>query len=180
MKTITKVHLSMLKIGIIGPNSSGCSQELYAFGIDLGYRISSPSSVYICGGMGGFMEAVCKGLKQSPQTFNGQTIGILPDTSSEKANPFIDVAIPTGMGIARNVIIINAADIIIAAGGGAGTLSELAFAWQQKKTVLCLTQFEGWANELAGQKLDNRVESLLIPMNSIDEILKYITEWQKS
>ena len=164
----------MKKIGIIGPNKSMCSIELYDFGVELGKRISSPERVFVCGGMGGFMEAVCKGVKQSPDTFNGQTIGILPDAVSDNANAYIDIPIATGQGIARNIIIVNTANIIIAAGGGAGTLSEIAFAWQQKKTVLCVTLFDGWAKELAGKNLDNRADGLLIPVSSIDEILKHL------
>jgi hypothetical protein len=69
---------------------------------------------------------------------------------------------------------VRTADIIIAAGGGAGTLSEIAFAWQLEKTVLCLTNFEGWAKELAGKNLDDRHIGLLIPVISIDEILKHL------
>lgn len=164
----------MKKNGIIGPNTSGCSKELYDFGVELGSRISSHNSIVLCGGMGGFMEAVCKGVKQSDKTFDGQTIGILPDSLPDKANGYIDVTIATGIWIARNVIIVNSSDIIIAAGGGAGTLSEIAFAWQQKKTVLCVTLFEGWAKTFSGKNLDDRTEGLLIPVNSIDEIIKYL------
>jgi len=161
-------------IGIIGPNNKMCSKALYDFGVQLGRQIATRGRCFVCGGLGGFMEAVCKGVKQSPETFIGQTVGILPDDTSDNANPFIDTAVPTGQGIARNIIIVRTADIIIAAGGGAGTLSEIAFAWQLNKTVLCATQFDGWAKELAGKKLDNRHSGLLVPVNSIDEILKHL------
>lgn len=164
----------MKRIGVIGPNESQCSEELYDFGVELGKHISSPNRVIVCGGLGGFMEAVCKGAKQSDKTFRGQTVGILPDVTADTANPYIDTLIATGAGIARNIIIVNTADIIIAAGGGAGTLSEIAFAWQLKKKVLCVTLFDGWAKELAGRNLDSRENGLLIPVNSIDEILKHL------
>jgi uncharacterized protein (TIGR00725 family) len=120
------------------------------------------------------MEAVCKGVKQSQNTFDGQTIGILPTSKAEMANPFIDITIPTGMDIARNFLIVETADIIIAAGGGAGTLSEIAIAWQLKKKVLCVTLFDGWAKELAGRDLDKRQSGLLVPVSSIDEIKNLI------
>jgi len=164
----------MQKIGIIGPGSNLCSNELYEFGVHLGQQIATPGRVIICGGKGGFMEAVCKGAKLSPRAFEGQTIGILPEDTSEFANPFVDITIPTGMGIARNIIIINSADIIIAAGGGSGTLSELAFAWQKGKKVLCLTQFGGWAAELAGKDIDDRAKELFIEVTGIDDILKFL------
>ncbi len=164
----------MQKIGIIGPGQNLCSKELYEFGVDLGKSIASPGRVIVCGGKGGFMEAVCKGAKLSPGAFEGQTIGILPEDTDEYANPFVDVTIPTGIGIARNLVIINAADIIVAAGGGSGTLSELAFAWQKGKRVLCLTQFGGWTAELAGKNIDDRAAGLLIEVSSIEEILLFL------
>ena len=162
----------MKKIGIIGPNNKMCSKELYDFGVQLGKDIATKDRTIVCGGLGGFMEAVCKGVKQSPDTFTGQTVGILPDDTADNVNPFIDMAVPTGAGIARNIIIVRTADIIIAAGGGAGTLSEIAFAWQLEKKVLCVTLFDGWSKELAGRELDNRQSGLLVPVKSIVEILK--------
>jgi len=164
----------MKKIAIIGPNNSVCTNELYEFGVKLGKSISSKKRVFICGGKGGFMEAVCKGIKQSASYFNGQTIGILPEDNDKDVNPYIDITIPTGLGIARNILIINSADIIISAGGGAGTLSELAFAWQKKKKVLCVTSFGGWTSELANRNLDNRIKDLFLEVNSIEQIKEYL------
>ena len=166
----------MQKIAVIGPGKNLCGTELYNFGVDLGKSIATPGRVIVCGGKGGFMEAVCKGAKLSPCTFEGQTIGILPEDTPEHANPFVDVSIPTGMGIARNIVIINTADIIIAAGGGSGTLSELAFAWQKGKTVLCLTQFGGWAAELAGKNIDDRNKDLLVKVQSIEEVTSLLPD----
>lgn len=164
----------MKTIGIIGPNHKMCGKDLYDFGILLGRQIATTERTIVCGGLGGFMEAVCKGVKQSQDTFSGQTVGILPDDTSAQANPYIDIAIPTGAGIARNIMIVRTADILIAAGGGAGTLSEIAFAWQLGKTVLCVTRFKGWAKELAGRDLDIRHSGLLIPVHSIEEIAQFL------
>ncbi len=164
----------MQKIGFIGPNQSACTREVRAFGLKLGKHLASPNRVFVCGGMGGFMEAVCKGAKESGNTFEGQTIGILPGDDSSRANQFVDVPIPTGMGIARNILIIRTADILIAAGGGAGTLSEMAFAWQLKKKVLCVTRFDGWAKELAGKNIDARNKNLLIPVREVKEIAAFL------
>jgi uncharacterized protein (TIGR00725 family) len=165
----------MKKIGIIGPNDPLCSRELYDFGIELGREIAASERVIVCGGRGGFMEAVCRGVKQWPGSFPGQTLGILPEDTDENANPYVDIAIPTGIGLARNLIIINTADVIIAAGGGAGTLSELAFAWQRYKTVLCITSFGGWTANLAGKDLDARASGLLLPVSTIDEIKTFLS-----
>jgi len=160
------------KIGVIGPGNALCNNVLYDFGEKLGAELASHEFYIICGGLGGFMEAVCKGAKQSPCTFKGQTVGILPGEDSKGANPYIDLAIPTAMGIARNVLIIRTADIVIAAGGGAGTLSEMAFSWQLNKKILCITRFEGWAKELAGKNLDGKNSDLFIAVESIKEIME--------
>lgn len=166
------------KIGIIGPNKSECTDDLYAFGYSLGKCITSENRLFFCGGAQGFMEAVCKGIKSSEKTFDEQTIGILAGDSPEQANEFIDVAIPTGFGVARNMIIINSSDILIAAGGGAGTLSEIAFAWQKKKQVLCVTSFNGWSKELAGIDLDKRQKNLLIPVDKIEDVEVFLREFE--
>jgi uncharacterized protein (TIGR00725 family) len=164
----------MKRISFIGPNTENCSAELYDFGVELGRAVATPDRVIICGGRGGFMEAVCRGAKESEGTFPGQTIGILPEYSAANANRWVDIPIPTGIGLARNSIIINSADIIIAAGGGSGTLSEIAFAWQHNKRVLCVTTFGGWAATLAGNNLDARYSGLLIPVTSIEEIMNFL------
>ncbi len=169
----------MIKIGIIGPNSSMCSEELFSFGIELGKSIAKKERIFICGGYGGFMEAVCKGIKESQCIFFGQTIGILTEDNIVGVNPHVDIAIPTGIGIARNIIIINTAEIIIAAGGGAGTLSELAFAWQKNKKVLCVEQFDGWAKKLANKSIDIRYSDLLVGVNSTKQINNIIDEHVK-
>ncbi len=157
-------------IGTIGPNQSACPPELYEFGIQLGQRLGSMGYTVVCGGMGGWMEAVCRGVKETAQSTH-RTIGILPSGVASDANPYIDIVIPTEMGTARNAIIVNAAEVLIAAGGGAGTLSELAFAWQRGKRVLCIVGFGGWSEKLAGQHLDNRTGAHFIPVYSIEEII---------
>jgi len=167
-----------IKIGIIGPNTSGCSDLLYQFGVALGQSITKKNRLFFNGGAGGFMEAVSKGIKSADTTYFGQTIGILQGENSKDANEFIDISIPTGIGIARNIILINSSDIIISAGGGAGTLSEIAFAWQQKKTVLCVTAYGGWAKELAGLNLDSRNKDLLIPVKTIEDIENYLMKFE--
>lgn len=161
-------------IVVIGPNRSLCNPQIFSFGRDLGEALSKFQATIMCGGREGFMEAVCQGVKESQHSFMGQTVGIMPESNSECANPYVDIAISTGVGIARNVILINSADIIIAVSGGAGTLSELAFAWQQKKMVLCVTRFDGWAKELAGNDLDQRTSGLFVPVSSIEEIIEQI------
>jgi uncharacterized protein (TIGR00725 family) len=100
----------------------------------------------------------------------GSTIGIIPEDDKGEANRYVDTVIPTGSGIARNIQIINTSDILIAVGGGSGTLSEIAFAWQKGKYVLCHSNFSGWAQKLAGVEIDENQNGLLVPFSETDEL----------
>ena len=119
--------------------------------VDLGCRVA-------CGGLGGSMAAVCKGAQSSKCYLSGDTIGILPMEDADSANPHVDVIIPTGLGLFRNMLVARAGDVCIAVKGGSGTLSEIAFAWQLNKPVATMSGTGGWATELAGSKLDYRRE----------------------
>ena len=120
----------MAKIGIIGAGT--CSKEVYQTAEKLGRLIAERGDTLICGGLGGVMEAAAKGAKSK----GGTTIGILPGLSAEDANPFIDIPIVTGFSHARNVIIVQSSDILIAVAGKYGTLSEIAIALKLGKPVI--------------------------------------------
>lgn len=110
----------------------------------------------LTGGLGGVMEATSRGARASKAWVDGDVIGVLPGLVSASANPFVDVAIVTGMNHARNVVVVASADVVVAVGGGAGTLSELALAWQHRKPIIGLAIGEGWSARLAGEVLDDR------------------------
>ncbi len=166
-------------IGIIGSSASLCTSEMYEFAKELGDALMSAGYRIVTGGRGGVMEAVCMGAMNSPSYFEGSTICILKEKSKKSANSFCDIIIPTGLGIARNSVIINTADVLVAIGGGAGTLSEIAFAWQANKKVLCVSRFQGWAKKMAGVNLDTRNKNMNIDVDSIDEIIENIREITK-
>jgi uncharacterized protein (TIGR00725 family) len=86
----------------------------------------------VCGGLGGVMEAACRGSQSS----GGLTVGILPGFDRSDANPFVSVAVATGLGEGRNALVVRAADALVAIGGGYGTLSEIAFALRQGTPVI--------------------------------------------
>jgi uncharacterized protein (TIGR00725 family) len=108
-------------IGVIG--SSSCSSSVSEIAYIVGREVARKDAILICGGLGGVMEAACKGAKEG----NGVTIGVLP-RGKESANPYVDIPIVTGMGEARNVIIARSSDAVIAIAGKYGTLSEIAFS----------------------------------------------------
>ncbi|MFP4459824.1 MAG: TIGR00725 family protein [Candidatus Zixiibacteriota bacterium] len=119
-------------IGIIGGSSIG--SKIYEIAEKVGHSVAKNRAVLVCGGLSGVMEAASKGAKKN----NGTTIGILPENQKRDANDYIDYAIPTGFGIARNMVIINTADVLIAIDGKYGTLSEIALALNSGKKVIAL------------------------------------------
>jgi uncharacterized protein (TIGR00725 family) len=104
----------------------------------LGRGLASAGAVVVCGGLGGVMEAACRGAKSA----GGTTVGILPGDDRAAANEFVDVAIPTGLGEARNALVVRAADVLVAVGGSWGTLSEIALALRVGKRVVGVGTWE--------------------------------------
>jgi uncharacterized protein (TIGR00725 family) len=100
--------------------------------------VAERGAVLVCGGLGGAMESACRGAKQA----GGTTVGLLPGLDRADANPHVDVALPTGLGEARNAVLVRVADAVIAVGGGYGTLSEIALALRQGKPVIGLGTWE--------------------------------------
>jgi uncharacterized protein (TIGR00725 family) len=90
----------------------------------VGRLLGRRGHVVVCGGLGGVMEAVCAGASET----GGRTVGILPTADRNDANGYVDTAIATGMGHARNAMVVMNGDAVVAVDGGAGTLSELGFA----------------------------------------------------
>jgi len=123
-------------IGLIG--GSVCTPEIEEAAEKVGRGIAERDGILICGGLGGVMEAGCRGAKEA----GGMTVGILPGTNQKDANKYVDIPIPTGIGYARNIIIVNTADSVIAVNGKFGTLSEIAFCLQFGVPVIGLFSWE--------------------------------------
>jgi uncharacterized protein (TIGR00725 family) len=123
-------------ISVIG--GSKCSSEIYLLAERLGEELAHLGATVISGGLGGIMEAVSKGVQMN----GGTTIGILPSDNKEDGNNFLDYALVTGMGQARNVLIVLNGDLVIAINGAYGTLSEIALALKFNKTVLGLKSWD--------------------------------------
>jgi uncharacterized protein (TIGR00725 family) len=104
----------------------------------VGRGLAARGAVVVCGGLGGAMEAACRGAKEA----GGMTVGLLPGLDRRDANPYVDVAVTTGLGEARNALVVRAADALIAVGGGYGTLSELGLALRTGKRVVGLGTWE--------------------------------------
>lgn len=123
-------------IGVIG--GSQCAPEIEKLAEEVGSLIAQKGATLICGGLGGVMEAACRGAKRS----KGTTIGILPGNQKSEANPFVDIPIVTGIRDARNIIIVRTSDAVIAVNGEYGTLSEISFCLKFKVPVVGLETWQ--------------------------------------
>jgi len=123
-------------IGVIG--AGACDEHVAARAFAVGEALAAAGCTLVCGGLGGVMTAACRGARSR----GGHTIGILPGDSAADANEWVETAIPTGLGVARNVIIVRTARALIAVDGGPGTLSEIAFALQLGVPVVSLGSWE--------------------------------------
>ena len=124
--------LRRVPIGIIGPREATPYQ--CALAEDLGFALAQHGLQLLCGGKNGVMEAACKGHAAG----GGLPIGLLPDEEWQAANPYVAIPIATGIGPARNAIIARSCLVLVAIGGGVGTLSEMALGLQFKRLVLAL------------------------------------------
>ncbi|PIS27877.1 MAG: TIGR00725 family protein [Candidatus Marinimicrobia bacterium CG08_land_8_20_14_0_20_45_22] len=123
-------------IAVIGGRE--CDEEIWQLAYLVGKGIAERGAILICGGKNGVMEAACHGAFDA----DGLTIGIMTGGDDSEANPFVKIVIPTGIGVARNSIIVRACDAAIAVGGKYGTLSEIAYCLQIGKRVCSL---KSWA-----------------------------------
>lgn len=122
----------MRRIGVIGASRPTKEDSENAFKV--GEIIAKANAMLVCGGLTGVMEEACKGAKKE----GGMTLGILPSDDAGEANPYVDIPIPTGFGMGRNVLVVRASEVVIAIGGSTGTLSEIAFALNSGKFVIGL------------------------------------------
>jgi hypothetical protein len=123
---------------VVGPGSATSEQEADAEAVGRG--LGAAGATVVCGGLGGVMAAACRGARSG----GGLTVGLLPGTRRDDANRWVDVAVPTGLGEARNALVVRAADAVVAVGGGHGTLSEIALALKTGTPVVSL---RSWAIE---------------------------------
>jgi uncharacterized protein (TIGR00725 family) len=120
----------VIHIAVVGPGSAG--EEEIAAAQEAGRLIAERGALLVCGGLGGVMEAACRGAHEA----GGTTLGLLPGDDRREANEFVDIAVPTVLGEGRNALVVRVADAVVAIGGGYGTLSEIALALRAGKPVI--------------------------------------------
>jgi len=144
-------------IGVIGGHD--CTPEVEQIAQEIGKKLSKVANYLVCGGLSGTMQAVCKGFKAE----NNVTIGIIPSYDKKDANSYIDIVIPTGLGLARNVLVVKTADVVVALPGKSGTLSEIAYCLQFGIPVISLNSWdiEGVIKVKTAEEAAKRVSELL-------------------
>ena len=120
----------MIHVAVVGPGRDADAHVEAAQ--EVGRLIAERGALLVCGGLGGVMEAACRGARAA----GGTTLGVLPGRDRAEANPFVSIAVPTGLGEGRNALVVRAADAVVAVGGGYGTLSEIALALRAGKPVV--------------------------------------------
>jgi len=123
-------------IAVVGPSAATPAEHTQ--GEEVGRLIAEAGAVLVCGGLGGLMEAAASGCAKA----GGRSVGVLPGESRAGANPYLTTAVVTGMGEARNAIVVRTADAVIAVRGEFGTLSEIALALKMGKPVVGLGTWE--------------------------------------
>ncbi|BAQ34476.1 MAG: TIGR00725 family protein [Dehalococcoides mccartyi] len=152
-------------IAVIG--ASKATPEETRLAEEVGKELALRQVTLVCGGMGGVMEAACRGAALN----GGLTIGILPGNSREEANPYVQIPIISSIGFARNVMVVKSAQAVIAVGGAYGTLSEIAYALQSGLPVITLNSWSMSQNGKADGaviKAGNALEAVTMALDLIN------------
>jgi uncharacterized protein (TIGR00725 family) len=161
--------LEMIKkkfIAVIGSGQATAQEASLAKAV--GQEIAKRGVVLVCGGLGGVMEAACQGAMSA----GGITIGILPGDNRQTANPYVQIPIVTGLGHARNVIVVKSAQAVIAIGGSYGTLSEIGHALQSGIPVVGLHTWSLAKNE----QFDTKIIPAKNPTDAVDIAFNLIAD----
>jgi uncharacterized protein (TIGR00725 family) len=151
-------------VAVVG--SGECDERVAALAEAVGREIGRRGAVLVCGGRGGVMAAACRGARSQ----GGTTVGILPGVHHRQANPYVDIPIVTGLGEARNAIVVRTAGAVIAVSGGYGTLSEIGLALKMGKPVVGL---ETWGLHQGGKPVD-AVHEARSPEEAVDLALELL------
>lgn len=139
-----------LQVAVVG--SSEENSQWIALAAEVGKTIAHVGAVLVCGGLAGTMQAAARGAKKR----GGLTVGIVPSYEKASANPYIDVIIPSGLGHARNVLVVASGDMVVALPGSHGTRSEISIALKLGKPVFGV---KAWG-EIAGVEQLNNIADL--------------------
>lgn len=151
-------------IAVAGPGEATARETELAR--EVGGLLAQRGAVVVCGGLGGVMEACAEGASAA----GGTVVGVLPGGDRTAANPYLTVALATGLGELRNGVLVNACDALIAVGGSWGTLSEVALALHAGKPVAALRSWTPPAETASSGQARLLVE-VSTPAEAVDNVL---------
>jgi len=151
-----------LFVGVVGDGL--CTAETAAVAVEVGALLAERGCAVVCGGLGGVMEAACRGARSR----GGLAIGILPGDDRGLANPYVTVPIVTGLGEARNVLVVKTSQVVIAVEGRYGTLSEIALALKLGVPVVGLNTW----HLSKGGRADEGIIRASTPAEAVDEAIR--------
>ncbi len=126
------------QVAVIGSSGAELGSEVERLARDVGRLLAEAGVTVVCGGMGGVMEAACRGAREA----GGEAIGIVPGHEVDEANEFCTHVVATGIGHARNLAVVSSGQVVVAIGGEWGTLSEIGFARAIGRSVIALRSWE--------------------------------------
>lgn len=178
-RTAQSNYKRLVQVLVIGSDGDHCTETTYNAAREVGAQVAAKNAILVTGGLGGVMEASCRGAKEK----GGMVVGIIPHEDMSYANAFCDIIIPTGIGFARNFITAYSADTCIVVGGGAGTYIEACVAYQKGKPIVALTGTGGTADKIADTFLDDRntvkVMSAASPKEAVEKALDFGSNGKK-
>jgi uncharacterized protein (TIGR00725 family) len=155
-------------IAVIGEGTASEGSRPWCLAEELGERLVDAGYGVLSGGLGGVMEAVSRGARRSGSHTPGVVIGLLPGDEAGAANAYLDISLATGLGHLRNSLVAHA-DAVVAIGGGAGTLAEIALAWIYRRMLIAY-RVDGWSGRVAGTRIDDRTRFASIPDDRVFEV----------
>jgi uncharacterized protein (TIGR00725 family) len=150
-----------MRIGVIGPGTPDAGSGDEQLAERVGELLARRGATLVCGGLGGVMAAACRGAQRA----GGTTVGLLPGLDTDGANPYLTVALPTGLGELRNGLVVNASEAVICVGGSWGTLSEMALALRTGTPCVGLAC---WAVDTLGSEQERTVHRAESPEDAVD------------
>jgi uncharacterized protein (TIGR00725 family) len=165
VRKVKATSSSRIYLAVVGPSLA--DDETLELAEELGAEVARAGAVLLTGGMGGAMEAACRGAARE----GGLTVGILPGASRDDGNAYLSVSIPTGMGEMRNALLVRSADAVIAVGGGVGTLSEIALALKLGKP---LAGIRSWQAQVDGSDAD--IPDVALPREAVATVLRSLSD----
>ena len=172
------LRLKRYLIGVVGDVKLEETKRKLA--VSLGQHLIDANYRIVSGGHGDLAKALAEGARKSSLYRDGDLVSILPGLDPSVADEYSDITIATGIDHARNLIVANS-DVVIAIGGGAGTLSEIAFAWALKRLILAY-HVDGWSGKLAGTRIDTRnrypelLDDQIYPVHNAKEVIAYLAK----